>query len=268
VSDERALVACLQASVPGLRAAVLFGSCLSPATRRPSSIPDVFALVDDLEEALAAFGLSRGARRLCRGLAPATLALGAGGATGPTLAKLNLATPAAVADALARLPDLTLAGRLAKKSRALLHRDAAARAEVEGLLEGATLAMARTVLLGLPRRVPLAEAGRRCFALSYRAELRPERQAAIAARYDAFADDYRARYEPRIAAAARARGIGVAGGLLVDERPERVRRAEARALAVLLWRGRLRSLVRWSREPLLYRGWLPYLVGKLRRAWG
>jgi hypothetical protein len=268
VIDEDALAVVLRAAVPGLRAAILFGSCLSPATRKPSSIPDVFALVDDLDAALAAFGLPWIARRVARRMPPATIVLGADGARGPAIAKLNLATPAAVADTLERLPDLSLAGRLAKMSRALVHRDPEARVELGGLLERAASVMARTTILGLPRRVSLAAASRACFALSYRAELRPERAAAINARYDAFADVYRARYEPLLAVAGRARNLRIDGDSLVDERDERVRHCDQRALAWLLWRGRVRSLLRWSREPLLYRGWLPYLVGKLRRAWG
>jgi hypothetical protein len=267
VIEDAALVACLHQHVPGLRAALLFGSCLSPSTRKASSIPDLFAFVDDLDEALAAFGIARLARRMARGLAPATLALGAAGAHGPPVAKLNLLTPAATGAALARLRDLTLAGRLAKRTRLLHQRDAGAGAEVARLLAAATDAMARTTLLGLPRRIALADASRRCFGLSYRAELRPERQAIIDARYDAFAADYAARWEPRIAAAATAAGIEVAGGWLIDGRPAALRRGERWQLERLLWRGRVRSIARWSREPFLYRGWFPYLVGKLRRAW-
>jgi hypothetical protein len=267
MNDDVTLSACLQLAVPGLRAAVLFGSTLSSATRKPGSIPDVFALVEDLDQALARFGVSRLGRRLARGLAPATIALGAEVSGGPTIAKLNLATPAQVADALVRLPDLSLAGRLAKKTRLLLARDDRTRAELSGLLEGASDAMARVATLGLPRALTLEEASRRCFALSYRAELRPERRSQIDARFDAFADEYRQRYQPRLAAEARARGIDVIDDSMVDRRPDDVRAREARALARLLWRGRLRALARWGREPLLYRGWFPYLVGKLRRAW-
>jgi hypothetical protein len=253
--------------VPGLRSAILFGSALSPATRKPTSIPDVFALVDDLDEALARFGVSRLGRRLACGLAPATIALGAELTAGPTIAKLNLATPAQVAAALARLRDLSLAGRLAKKTRLLLARDDRTRSELAAFLDGATDAMARAATLGMPRHLSLDEASRRCFSLSYRAELRPERRAHLDARYDAFADDYRERYQPRLVAAARVRGIDVIDGALVDRRPTRVRAREARALAALLWRGRLRAVARWGREPLLYRGWFPYLIGKLRRTW-
>jgi hypothetical protein len=42
-----------------------------------------------------------------------------------------------------------------------------------------------------------------------------------------------------------------------------VRAVEARALVSLLWRSRVRSVARWPKEMLLYRGWVPYLVGKL-----
>lgn len=266
MNDDVALATCLKLSLPGLRSAVLFGSTLSPTTRRPGSIPDVFALVEDLDEALARFGLPAWTRRLAHGLAPATIALGADVVSGPPIAKLNLATPAQVAGALARLRDLSLAGRLAKKTRPLYQRDAAAGTELAALLDRAAAVMARTAVLGLPDRLSLEEASRRCFALSYRAELRPERPAQIEARFDAFAVDYRERYQPRLIAAARARGIDVIGGHLVDRRPDHRRRADARALAWLLWRGRLRALARWGREPFLYRGWFPYLVGKLRRA--
>jgi hypothetical protein len=264
--NEDDLVACLQRAVPGLRSAVLFGSTLSPATRTSTSIPDVFALVDDLDGALARFGVSRAGRWLARGLAPVTVALGADVAAGPTVAKLNLATSAQAREALARLRDLSLAGRLAKKSRLLLARDDRARAEMTDLLDQATDAMARAATLGLPRRITVEQAVRRCFALSYRAELRPERPAQVDRRFAAFAEEYRQRYQPRLAAAARARGIATAEEAFVDQRHTVVRAREARALAVLLWRGRLRALARWARQPLLYRGWFPYLVGKLRRA--
>jgi len=266
MNDDGALATCLRLGVPGLRAAVLFGSTLSAATRRPGSIPDVFALVDDLDAALARFGVAPWARQLAHGLAPATIALGAELTGGPTIAKLNLATPGQAAAALARLRDLSLAGRLAKKTRFLLHRNAETRVELAALLDAAADAMAGTAILGLSRHCPLEEATRRCFALSYRAELRPERPAQIDARFDAFADEYRARYQPRLMAAARARGIEVIGDALIDRRPAPVRRREAWQLSRLLWRGRLRALARWGREPLLYRGWFPYLVGKLRRA--
>jgi len=257
----------LARDVPGLRAVLLFGSTLSPTTRKPTSIPDLFALVDDVGAAVPAFDPALPlsiARRLARPLPPVTFALREA-ASGATLAKVNLVTPERGRAALGRLDDLSLAGRLAKKTRLVWTRDDDARAETEALLDEAADVMTRATLLGLPRVVTLDEASRRCFALSYRAEPRPENAAQIAIRYRAFADHYLARYGPRLASAARALGIDVAGDTLVDRRPATVRRRTARALARLLLRSRARALVRWSRQLLLYRGWLPYLVGKLRR---
>jgi phytoene dehydrogenase-like protein len=182
-----------------------------------------------------------------------------------TLAKVNLISLAAARASFVRPDDLSLAGRLAKKTRLLYLRDDRARDDAAALLAAAADVIALAATLALPRVVSLEEASRRCFALSYQAEPRPETAAQIAARYQAFAEDYRARYEPRLAAAARARGIDVAGDSLVDRRPTSIRRLEARVLAWLLLRSRARTLARWSRQLLVYRGWLPYLVGKLRR---
>jgi hypothetical protein len=164
-----------------------------------------------------------------------------------------------------RPDDLSLAGRLAKKTRLLHARDDRARDETAALLAGAADVMARATTLALPRVVSLDEASRRCFALSYRAEPRPETAAQIAARYRVFASDYRACYGPRLRSAARARGIDVAGDDLVDRRPDAVRRRDARALTGLLLRSRVRALARWARQLFVYRGSLPYLVEKLRR---
>jgi hypothetical protein len=182
-----------------------------------------------------------------------------------TLAKVNVLSFAAARASFLRPDDLSLAGRLAKKTRLLHARDDRARDDTATLLAAATDVMALATTLALPRVVSLEEASRRCFALSYRAEPRPETAAQIAARYQAFAADYRARYGPRLASAARARGIDVAGDGLVDRRPTSIRRLEARALTWLLFRSRARALLRWSRQLFVYRGWLPYLAGKLGR---
>lgn len=262
--DDVTLVHRLRA-LPGLRSALLFGSALTPAAQRSGSIADVFALIDDLEATLTDLGVSPLGRRLSRGLAPVTVALEVDGGPG---AKLNLATPAAVGAALARLRDLSLAGRLAKKTRLLCWRHEEGRRELLALVDQAAGAMARAATLALPRRTSLPQASRRCFGLSYRAELRPETPAQIEARYDAHAAEYLARDRARLTEAARARGIAVVDDYLVDGRPSAARWREAGALAALLWRGRLRALLRWARAPLFYRGWLAYLVGKLERTRG
>ena len=266
MSDPGAVTSPLARVVPGLRAVLLFGSTLSPATRKRTSIPDLIAIVDDVGAAVASFQAGPLVRRLARVLPPVTFALREPDAAA-TLAKVNVISFAAARAALARPDDLSLAGRLAKQTRLLYARDARARADAGALLAEATDVMAMATTLALPRVISLEQASRRCFALSYRAEPRPETAAQLAARYRAFAHDYRARYGAQLASAARARGIDVVGDCLVDQRPAAVRARDAGRLARLLFRSRVRALARWARQLFVYRGWLPYLAAKLRRAW-
>jgi hypothetical protein len=251
--------------LPGLRSLALFGSCLSDSTRAPDSIPDLFAVVDDAPAAALAAGARRSAAALARLLPPATLALR--GPAGGAVAKLNLIEPTALRRALSssRLPDLTVAGRLSKRVEIVYARDAAADREIRAALDDAARLMAAAALLDLPRRLPLAAFARRCFALSYRAEVRPETSAKIAARFDAFAPLYERRFGA-LAAALAPPGVTVGAGELRDERRPLARLAGRLSLAALLARSRLRSVLRWPKAMLLYRGWLPYIVAKLRRA--
>ena len=264
--DPGAVTSPLARVVPGLRAVLLFGSTMSPTTRKTTSIPDLIAIVDDVGAAAAAFHAGSMARRLACILPPVTFALREPDAAA-TLAMVNVISFAAARGALARPDDLSLAGRLAKQVRLLYARDEKARADTAALLAEATDVMACATTLDLPRVVSLEAATRRCFALSYRAEPRPETAAQLATRYRAFAAAYRARYEPVLASAARARGIDVVGDCLVDQRPAAARARDAGALARLLFRSRVRALARWARQLFVYRGWLPYLAGKLRRVW-
>ena len=257
-----------RACVPGLRALALFGSCLSEVTRRPDSIPDLLAVVDDLDAAVAALGAGRLARRAARLLPPATVALR--DPAGTTLAKLNLVEPAAVDAALAGAldhGDLYLAGRLSKRVELLHARDAACAAAFAAALDRAADVVVEAVLLAPPRRLPLAAAVRRCLAISYAAEVRPERAARLDALYDSYAPGHDARFAPRLAAAAAARGFRLDADVLTDDRPDAARAAGARQLRRLLRRGRLRALARWPKQALLYDGWLRYVAGKLLRAW-
>lgn len=249
---------------PQLRSVVLFGSCLSDATRRPGSIPDVFAVVDALDPALRALGVSSFGRQVARGLPPATLRLEDGGVA---VAKLNVVDAATLAREVEVRADLYLAGRLAKRTECVFARDAAARIEIDGVRATAREAIARLALVGLPRRTAIDPVLRRCVSLSYDAEPRPERPAKIRALYDAFADWYPPRFAPLLYSRARAVGIRVEGASLVDERSDRVRAEELRGLRALLRRSWLRAAARWPKGIVLYRGWFPYLVGKLQRAW-
>jgi hypothetical protein len=251
----------------GLRSLTLFGSCLAPTTRRPGSIPDLFALVDDLDVALTQEGIGPVARAAARFLPPATVALRDRGRR-DAVAKLNLVEPATVERELRAPRDLYLAGRLGKHTRTLWVRDEACARELYGLLGAAATTIVEVVLNGLGPRCALEVAVRRCVAISYAAEVRPESPAKIEALHRAFAAEYDARYRPLLVAHARARGLVVEGDDLVDHRAPEAALVALRDRDALLSRSRIRSVARWPKQAMLYRGWLPYLAGKLRRAWG
>jgi hypothetical protein len=250
----------------GLRSLTLFGSCLTPATRRPGSIPDLLALVDDLDVALEHEGIGPVARVAARFLPPATVALRDRGRR-DTVAKLNLVEPATAERALRAPRDLYLAGRLGKHTQALWVRDEACARERCTLLDAAATTIVDVVLNGLEPRCALEEAIRRCVAISYAAEVRPESPAKIEALQRAFAAEYDARYRPLLVDRARARGIFVEDDDLVDRRAPQAALVALRDRDALLSRSRIRSVARWPKQAMLYRGWLPYLAGKLRRAW-
>lgn len=249
---------------PNLRSLVLFGSCLSDATKRPGSIPDAFAVVDALDPALDALNVSAFGRRVARFLPPATLRLEAGGVA---IAKLNVVDGATLARQAGGRTDLYLTGRLSKRTECVFTRDDAARVEIDGVRAAAREAVARLALIGLPRRTTIDPVLRRCVSLSYDAEPRPEKPAKIRALYDAFADWYPPRYLPLLYGRARSLGIRIDGESLVDERPDAVRQAELRGYRALVRRSWLRAAARWPKGMALYRGWFPYLVGKLQRSW-
>jgi hypothetical protein len=123
-----------------------------------------------------------------------------------------------------------------------------------------------SVLDGLPKRCELDAAVRRCVTLSYDAEVRPETAKRVAAAYRAFATEYRARYRPLLVRRAPEHGVRLEGEWLIDARTPTVAQRERRRYDGLLFTSRLRSVARWPKQALVYRGSLPYLWGKLRRA--
>src|SRR5262249_46721969 len=90
-----------------IRALLSYGSCLSPLTRAPDSLPDRFALVDDLAETLRALGHPSLALLAQRLIPPVTIAHEDG--------KLSLISVADARRELTAPRDLYLAGRLSKR---------------------------------------------------------------------------------------------------------------------------------------------------------
>jgi hypothetical protein len=249
---------------PELRSLILFGSCLSSHTCRGTSIPDLVAIVDDVDRALVMLGTGALTRWAARILPPITLSFRS--SEGAPLAKLNLVDPRTLRDELDRLRDLYLAGRLSKRVAVAYRRDAACDEELSSLLRHAAESIVGVALLARPRHDALEAAIFRCVSVSYEAEPRPERAAKIVALFDAFAPHYRRQFGPLVEETARARGIAVVDGALYDGRDHATRADEGRRLASLLRRSWWRMIARWPKQALVYRGWLPYLVGKIRRA--
>lgn len=252
------LCAALQRDLgPGLRALWLFGSYLSPALRRPSSVPDVFALVEDSADAARRLGLGPLRRWLCRVLPPLVLPYAAGDTTrsstgaGARAAKLNLATAAQIGAALRGLPDLYLAGRLSKRVLVLYARDVACAGEVESLLSEARAAML-ALALQAQGAAPPPLLYQRALALSYEGELRPESAARLRLLYQCDAASYDALFAPLL------QRLAASQGQLAIPQREPWRR--------VVRRSRRRFLLRMARQALVYRGWWAYLRGKLRRA--
>jgi hypothetical protein len=252
----------------GLRSLVLFGSCLSARLRRPGSIPDFLAILDEgsLKSALPRLGCRTLTRCLASILPPLTLALRPDG-QGAALAKLNLIEARTADDELARLPDLYLAGRLSKRTAVLYARNPSCQAELQRFCARAALAVAELTVLDLPRRFSLSTAVRACISLSYRAEVRPEGAQKWELLYDSFAAHYDEFFAAPLFAAAVAKGLRWDGqlGLFRDERTDSARGAGRAELLALVRRSRRRSVLRWPKQVLVYQGWLAYVGDKCRR---
>ena len=255
---------------PSLRALCLFGSCVQPETSAADparGVPDLLAILDDgaLTPWLRRQGHGWLLQHLSRHLPPLTLALARDGVT---VAKLNLIEAGALRRAIDRLPDLYLAGRLSKPLRPLQIRDDACARELGDTAQRAAQQIARQVLRDLPTSCLLPSLIPACVALSYRAELRPEGPRKLDALFAAHRDFFIARFAPLLREQARRLGIDhdAASDRLDDRRPSGLRQLERFCLLHLLWRSRLRSLLRWPKQMLAFSGWHHYAIDKLRRA--
>jgi hypothetical protein len=257
---------------PSLQALLLFGSCLGAGMRQPGSIPDLLALVDDLDAALRHLGCGPLVRALGRTLPPLTLALVDARSARPgraVLAKLNVVATATAQRAIQGLPDLYLAGRLSKPVALLAARDAQGARDAAALHHAAVEQLIDRTLRGLCGDTPLGDAVDAVIGLSYQAEVRPEGAEKVAALRRSFPDFYRRTVPALIAARAPACGFTLEPSLeqvlLRDGRAPGQRQEELRALELLLWRSRWRAVLRWPRQLVVYRGALGYVLGKLAR---
>jgi hypothetical protein len=236
---------------PGLRALLLYGSCLWPSVRAEASCPDFIVVVDSLR----AFHRNVAAALLGAVLPPSVYRLRGGG----TSAKLSVVTVAQLrSQCAAGAKDLHLAGRLSKRVALLWARDAASRALVVEAQVAALRLLAPLALARLGRRVALDRFIDALLRLSYESEIRIVEPDKVPALFAAEREHYRA--------VARA---------LLDELGARPDGAElllpARAIAPRalllrrLRRSRRRAVLRMPKYLITYDGWLDYLLDKLER---
>ncbi len=262
---------CVDRLGPCLRSLSLFGSQLwAGECDGELGIADLFAVLDDgtLADA-AARCAARPWRPLLTHLPPLTLSLSLPTpGRGARQAKLNLIELSPLFAALQALPDLYLAGRWSKPMRLLYARDPACADEQRALMELAASQVSAWVLRGLQAPCSLLAVVRECAWLSYRGELRPEGPRRRQALFERSQAELVARFRPLILAGAPPLGLRYdpKSDSLFEARDAQQRRAQRLAQARLLWRSRLRCLLRWPKQMLVYRGWAAYVRDKLRRS--
>jgi hypothetical protein len=238
----------------GVRAVLLYGSCLWPTVRGRASCPDLMVIVDSLKR----FHRSFASALLGALLPPSVYRLRRGD---EVYAKLSVATVAQLESGCSPMAkDLHLAGRLSKRVALVWARDAESRTLVVDAQVAALRTLAPLALSRLGRRVALDRFIETLLRLSYESEIRIVEPAKVAALFEAEPEHYRAIAHALLAELG-ARPQGGTGELIVP--PGAI--AASALLARRLRRSRRRALLRWPKYLLTYDGWLDYLLKKLER---
>lgn len=237
----------------GVRAVLLYGSCLWPSVRGTGSCPDFIVVVDSLR----AFHDSFADALLGEVLPPSVYRL----RRGKSYAKLSVVTAAQLeSQCAASGKDLHLAGRLSKRVALLWARDGASRELVVDAQLTALRTLAPLALSRLGTRVTLDGFIDALLRLSYESEIRIVEPHKVAALFAAEREHYRAVARALLfelgALPDAASGELVVPTVVVAPRAHLVRR---------LRRSRRRALLRWPKYLLTYDGWLDYLLTKLAR---
>lgn len=256
---------------PSLRALILFGSCLAPGLSQASSVPDLLAVVDDLDAALVALRCGPLVRALGRTLPPFTLAFQGPGAEPESelRAKLNLVALSTARQAIEELPDLYLAGRMSKPVALLWARDEASAEAARSLHEDSLAAVIDRALRRSTGDRSVTDSVDAVIGLSYQAEVRPEGPEKVRALRASFADFYARIVPAQLLPIAERAGFSIDRSgpelRLRDLRSVEQRAADQRSVTTLLRRSRLRAILRWPRQLIVYRGAVAYVLGKWRR---
>lgn len=238
----------------GVRAVVLYGSCLWSAVRAPNSQPDFIVVVDSLRS----FHRRLGAALLGAVLPPTVYRL----RHGSRYAKLSVATVAQLrSQCAAGARDLHLAGRLSKRVALVWARDDAARRLVVAAQLQALRTLAPLALSRCGRLVALDDFIHALLRLSYESEIRIVEPGKVAALFAAEREHYRAVARALLDELG-ARPCGDGSEFVLPAQAVAPRAEVARRLA----RSRRRALWRLPKYLVTYEGWLDYVLQKLARS--
>ncbi len=243
----------------GVRAVLLYGSCLWPSVRGRASCPDFVVIVDSLRR----FHKSITSAFLGAVLPPSVYRL----RRGDGYAKLSIVTVAQLREQCgARGKDLHLAGRLSKRVALVWARDRQSRALVVDAQLAALRTLAPLALSRLAHRVGPVEPIEvdrfidALLRLSYESEVRIVEPSKVAALFGAEHEHYRAVAHALLSELG-ARRHGDTTMLVVPPRAV----APHALLSRRLRRSRRRALLRLPKYLVTYDGWLDYLLKKLER---
>lgn len=237
----------------GVRAVLLYGSCLWPSVRGRASCPDFMVIVDSLQR----FHRNLGSAFLGSLLPPSVYRLRRSEAS----AKLSVATVAQLQSQCgATGRDLHLPGRLSKRVALVWARDAASRALIVEAQLAALRTLAPLALSRLGGRVEIDGFVEALLRLSYESEIRIVEPAKVAALFAAEPEHYRAVARALLAELG-ARVDAGSSALLIPPRAV----APHALLSRRLRRSRRRALLRLPKYLITYDGWLDYLLKKLER---
>jgi len=237
----------------GVRAVLLYGSCLWPSVRGRASCPDFLVIVDSLQR----FHRNLGSAFLGSVLPPSVYRL----RRRESFAKLSVATVAQLRSQCgATGKDLHLAGRLSKRVALVWARDADSRALVVEAQLAALRTLAPLALSRLGGRVDVDGFIEALLRLSYESEIRIVEPAKVGALFAAEPEHYR-RVARALLAELGARHDADGARLVVPPRAV----APHALLSARLRRSRRRAFLRLPKYLITYDGWLDYLLKKLER---
>jgi len=251
------LAAAVAARHPGARAVLFYGSCLREE-QLDGLMLDFYLLVADYAQAFGRGWLAV-ANRL---LPPNVFPVEADG----LVAKYAVLSEADFARlASRRTRNVSVWARFAQPSRLVWTADDAAREATVTAVARAAPALLVAARPRLPDRLPVLDAWRQAFALTYRAELRAERRGRATSLVDAWPDRYRRFTLPALAAA----GIDAAaphGELaFADPITPAQRRRGRRQWARRRREGKALTVLRLVKASATWAGGLDYLAWKVGR---